>query len=429
MNKMKSFCAGCYQNLPKREYLTCMLCNDNYDLKCANVPETRFYNTMTNDHKQAWRCQSCLCKMPKTNNTNTPARSQHSQLLATPFLDDTHNNVTQRKKNSDLANKNISTLDDSALSTLGDTIDEGSTPHVMQNISVTQEQPFKNIESGESTITLHQFNLLLQQNNKSIVDAITVTIHKEIEAAITQFGIQITQKIDTLHQDQTKIKQDVKELDHQISMMSIRLKELQGEHEKLQTQIQNSDLNSKKLTQEHSEKTIVLHGLQETCWETEGELLDRITNIFYDVLNINLSGYIEDISRIGRNGSNRPLKIELISKRKTKEILQNTQYFRHTGLAVTEYLNKIALQERKQLKMALRNARNNGKHAIIKNNKLIIEGREVTLKTDAPSISIHTKTLPRTPINSTQKAIERTFQTKEHEISHQPHKSTFRNKM
>lgn len=40
------------KNLPKRESLTCMLCKDDYDLECANLPTTRFYNTMTTDHKQ-----------------------------------------------------------------------------------------------------------------------------------------------------------------------------------------------------------------------------------------------------------------------------------------------------------------------------------------------------------------------------------------
>lgn len=76
----------------------------------------------------------------------------------------------------------------------------------MQNISTSQHQPLEVLESTESTITLHQFHILLQQNNKSIVEAITTTIQKDIDAAISQFGIQITQKIDMLNQDQTKAR-------------------------------------------------------------------------------------------------------------------------------------------------------------------------------------------------------------------------------
>lgn len=84
------------------------------------------------------------------------------------------------------------------MSTLGDTVYKGTTPCVIQNISTSQEQPLDVLESKESTITLHQFNLLFQLNNQSIVDAIT--IHKEIDEAISQFGIQVTHKIDMLHQ-------------------------------------------------------------------------------------------------------------------------------------------------------------------------------------------------------------------------------------
>lgn len=50
---------------------------------------------------------------------------------------------------------------------------------------------------------------------------------------------------------------------------------------------------------EANEKTLVLHGLQEQYWEREEELENRIINTFHDILNINLTGYIEEITYIG----------------------------------------------------------------------------------------------------------------------------------
>lgn len=411
-------CAGCNKLLPKREYLTCMLCKDTYDLECANVSSKRFYNTMTNDHKQAWKCQLCLCKMPKTDNTNTPVRPQQSDL---PSSEDAYN-ITQRKKSNHI---NISALEDSVLSLLGDTIQEIHTPCVTQNIPTIQERQLNALEREESKITLEQFNLLLQKNNKSIVDEITIIIHKEIDAAITQLGAQITQKIDMLNQNQAKIKQEVKVLDYQIGTITLRLNELQEECKQLQKQIQIYDSKSTK-TPEHSNKIVVLHGLPEACWETESELTDRITNIFYDVLNIDLTGYIEETSRIGRNSSQRPIKIELISKRITKQILENALYFRETGLAVTEYLSKTTLQERKLLKTALRNARKNGKHAIIRNNKLIIDGQEAPVHIDTYQSSSPTKKVPPTPPNPSQEKIDHPFRTVDRETLQHPHATTFR---
>lgn len=410
-------CAGCNQTLPKREYLTCMLCADAYDLECANVSSQRFYNTMTNEHKQAWKCQLCICKMPKTGNTNTPVRSQQSVFSSS---EDT-NNITQRNKTNHI--HNISALEDSILSTLGDTIQESHMPHATHNTSTTEIRHA--LERKDSTITMQQFNLLLQQNNKSIIDAITDTIHKEIDAAISQFGAQIIQKIDTLNQNQTKIEQEVRVLDKQIGAITHRLNELQEECKQLQKYIQTYDSKETK-PHEDSNKTMVLHGLPETYWETENDLTDRITNIFYDILNVDLTGYIEETSRIGRNGPQRPIKIELISKRKTKQILENTQYFRGTGLALTEHLSKIALQERKLLKIALQNARKTGKHAIIRNNRLIIDGQEATPQKETYSIPNSTRTSSPLIANPLQENGHHSFRTGERENLHQPHTTTFR---
>ncbi|CAG9782258.1 unnamed protein product [Diatraea saccharalis] len=45
-----------------------------YDLECANVSEQRFYNTLTKEHREAWRCVLCKSRHPKADNSNTPVR-------------------------------------------------------------------------------------------------------------------------------------------------------------------------------------------------------------------------------------------------------------------------------------------------------------------------------------------------------------------
>lgn len=60
----------------------------------------------------------------------------------------------------------------------------------------------------------------------------------------------------------------------------------------------------------------------------------------------------------------------------TKYILQNARYFRNTGIDVSEYLNKESTQDRKKMVDILREKRKQGKHAVIRNNKLYIEGKE-----------------------------------------------------
>ncbi|KAJ2937263.1 hypothetical protein O0L34_g19365 [Tuta absoluta] len=65
-------CAGCKRKIETRHYLTCAICDQNYDLECANVGEKRFFNVMDAERKAKWVCPECLYSMPKTDNVNTP---------------------------------------------------------------------------------------------------------------------------------------------------------------------------------------------------------------------------------------------------------------------------------------------------------------------------------------------------------------------
>lgn len=58
-----------------RRLLKCCMCSQHYDLECAGVSEQRFRNTLTDAHRDTWKCVLCLSKTPKTDNSNTPARS------------------------------------------------------------------------------------------------------------------------------------------------------------------------------------------------------------------------------------------------------------------------------------------------------------------------------------------------------------------
>lgn len=70
----KKTCAGCLSYIEQRQYMTCCNCNNSYDLICANVSEKRYLNTMTPEHKAAWKCVTCISRIPKKGNTQTPLR-------------------------------------------------------------------------------------------------------------------------------------------------------------------------------------------------------------------------------------------------------------------------------------------------------------------------------------------------------------------
>ena len=68
-------CSGCLAPITDRRFLNCSVCKKHYDIVCANVSETRFYTTMSKEHKAKWKCVECLSSQPKLDNSETPVRS------------------------------------------------------------------------------------------------------------------------------------------------------------------------------------------------------------------------------------------------------------------------------------------------------------------------------------------------------------------
>lgn len=350
-----ALCAGCNTELTTNaNYLACSICKKCYDLECSNVLIEQFLR-MNCENKMIWECQECRCKKPKNINTNTPARPQP---ISNSFTISPDANVTLRRKPSKNIHDETVCSEDSSI--FGDTLCKE-----------------KNVEPE---LTLHSLSemisLKLKENNCSIILEIKTTIQTEINKAISKLRDDMKQETNALSLQNEERKTEIEKLNTQIQKLQI-------DTEKLKNDIKLLSCNSNPSLKHESEnkKKIVLYGVREMYKETDEELHDRIRTICWDILGIDLQGYIEDTYRIGRyiKHRNRPLVIELMSKRITKYITENHQYFYGTGLNISEFLNEEARNERKILRDKMLVARNKGQKAVIRNNRLYIEGELIDL--------------------------------------------------
>lgn len=74
MNPKTKSCSGCLQKISNGRYLSCSICDEAYDLDCANINSHQF-SVMSKDKKGKWICPSCHNKKNKSDNTNTPVVS------------------------------------------------------------------------------------------------------------------------------------------------------------------------------------------------------------------------------------------------------------------------------------------------------------------------------------------------------------------
>lgn len=223
----------------------------------------------------------------------------------------------------------------------------GETQNLVSISSKRSPSPYRSTEG----ITLDNFRQLLDakleeklENHKfSIIEEIRSAFKSEINKAVQNLKQEIAQNTDTLRSEQVSIKEDISYLDEKVE-------KLEMEKNKLQLEIQNLHKNADRLlrTEDDNSKKLVIYGLDEYNSENETELEKRIIYMFRDVMCTDLTGYIEEIKRLGKYGRRRPILLELLSKRMTKYILSNVKQFRSTGVYVTEFLNGKGLQDKRQ---------------------------------------------------------------------------------
>ncbi|KAL4718850.1 hypothetical protein ACJJTC_001816 [Scirpophaga incertulas] len=358
-------CAGCKQTVQMKENLKCSLCKCAYDLECAGVLKEYYTKSMTLQHKKTWKCQTCICKIPKTGNIDTPIRNPTNISYNLDYCTPTEeNNITQRKKTNTLNNYTSCSED---MSFLGDTL----------YTNTDTEDNLKMLKDTQAKLTIDNFSELLAQrlkeNNISIVRELQNIIQTEINRAITKLRLDFDITTKALSTQNEHRKQDIENINKKITELQIENENLRKEIKQLSTQT----LQSQK-SYTNKDKKIVIYGLADCYGESEYDLCNRLVQLFNDTVNVNLSGNIEDIYRVGkRTLKNRPIVIELLSKRMTKYIVNNSQCFQGTGLFISEFLEINERRERALLREELYKARKKGLHAIIRNNKLYINGKIV----------------------------------------------------
>lgn len=347
-------CSACNQNIIyERDILKCTSCATNYHYACLNITSAYYLDNMF-ELKKSWKCPPCSNVSRRNRNDDTPVRQQYPS----PSMNDTSMMFDESTTEDTLNNAQVSTNNQNYIY---------KTP--------TNNTPTTNLENRD---ILQQISKLLEvkleENRRSMLSDLTKKMDEKIEYMTNKLYTEMTKKTDDIQKDQTTMKIDIEHTNKKIESLYLENKKLQEEIQQLKDIVQASNQHQNT----DNSKKIVLFGLNEPDYETEQKLYYQITSIFQNLMNVDLTGYIETLSRIGRkNQPRRPIIIELLSKQMTKYILHNSQLLRNSGLSISEYLDRNTLQHRKTLQAQVKAARNDGHQATIRNNKLQIDGHIV----------------------------------------------------
>lgn len=140
---------------------------------------------------------------------------------------------------------------------------------------------------------------------------------------------------------------------------------------KLEVEILNTKIN--RLEDANRKNNILIHGIKETE-KNYTELFDITTGIL-ESIDVKVQNYeINNMYRLGKLGTGkiRPILLSLTSYNKKIEILKNKKKM-SKNTHITEDFSRETLEKRRELQSQLKEEREKGNEAYIKNNKIIIK--------------------------------------------------------
>lgn len=210
-------CAGCKNNLPKKDYLCCSICGSKYDRECVNMTLNQFEN-MDQQLKSMWKCPECCSKRPKTGNTNTPVRvAASNQTFGKEIVESTDSNVTVRRKPSKSPTPSASSNNDA----VSDEHSDGARSNYLT------ESNLRDILKQELSSTITK--LVTAQLN-TINDQITGFCESMsfMSAQFEEMKAVMAEKsaiINNLHKENEQLRTSVKDLTTRLNIVESHLRE------------------------------------------------------------------------------------------------------------------------------------------------------------------------------------------------------------
>lgn len=357
-------CNACAKHINISEQLECTKCKANFHYQCVGI-DSEHYTRNRQDLELSWICPDCIRVTKRPKRDDTPISNRYSAQYE-----------TKNNKSTDEVSPCPS-----------------ETPQI---IDLSTE----NIEQISITISS-----ILDSKLDNLVKSFRQDIANEFEKRIDKIRKEYTTKFDNITTEQGALERKITKLSEKISTLEIELKEMR-QHISTQrktsaptppetvTQLKQEVTSlQEKIYKETNNRKIILYGLDEHWNELSHQIIERINYAFYDLLSIDINGYIDSVRRIGKKGNRRPIEIEFISKRMTDYILDNARNFRNSGLYVSKIMTRSELDELKILKQKLQESRRIGHHAVIRQNKLYINGKLYQVDTEALNLNQQPKTL------------------------------------
>ncbi|XP_073977403.1 uncharacterized protein [Rhodnius prolixus] len=168
----------------------------------------------------------------------------------------------------------------------------------------------------------------------------------------------------------------------------------------------------KQLDREIRKRNVVLFGVSQeysTYWELEGFVFDFLKEKLEPSLAISDLDFVRRIEKIGNK--DRPIIVGFTTFRMKLLVMKNAFKLKETNMVIVDDFPKEVLEIRKKLMSQFRDARKDGKFAILKYDKLIIKEYDTRLASNKRLLSDSPPTAPEQEVRKEKKTLSKKNKT------------------
>ena len=228
--------------------------------------------------------------------------------------------------------------------------------------------------------------MTIQQNAyRDATSLLFNSLHKRIEDQ-NNVIYELRKCLEFSQQDITEMKKELTECKNQLSQNSIKLVETQELSNSLQFKQAQMEDHTRK-------KNIRIEGINETKQENWEQTQVKVQQLLDDKLeleNVKVD-FAHRINRKQNRSGPRPIIARLTHDSDKEKTMKNSWKLKGSQIFINEDLSEFTLQKRKELMTEMKNAKQAGKIAYFRKEKLIIKDRKQTLpRTPEPANSLST---------------------------------------
>lgn len=174
-----------------------------------------------------------------------------------------------------------------------------------------------------------------------------------------------------------QIDGNMRQMNCKLDMLVLEMKQIKDENKKLKSKVEEQEEKIERLERTIRSKNIIIKGINEEERENQNTIKERVNLVMQKMgVNVEMEKDIDEIARIGKYtpGRKRPIMVKLLRESTKSEIFRNAKQLKGTDIWIEEDFPKNIQEERRALIPKLKDARNRGYRAVLRYNKLIVDG-------------------------------------------------------